>query len=104
MGTTKKKVILVRNIIFDKDKTWDGKQIQFFSQDIKKLDKAIKIIKISQEKIVKKIQLKDNLKLKSIPTITCQDHIAKILEENHIIENLDTKKQAKDKKQHWAQS
>lgn len=104
MNAIQKKVILIKNIIFDKNKTWNREQIQFFSQNIRKLNKAIEIIKVFQEEILEKTQLKNNLKLKLTLAITRQDHIAKTLEKNHIIENFNAEKQAKNKKQHWVQN
>lgn len=46
----KKKVISVRDIIFDKDMIWDKKLIPYFNNNIKELDKPIIYIKISESK------------------------------------------------------
>lgn len=43
----KKKVISVRNVIFDKDEIWDGILFQYMANKIKELDKVIQIIELS---------------------------------------------------------
>lgn len=43
----KKKVESVKDIISDEDKVWDGILLQYTANKIKKLDKAIRIIKLS---------------------------------------------------------
>ena len=40
----KKKIVSVQDIIFDKDKVWDDKPIQYNTEKIKKLDNAIKMV------------------------------------------------------------
>lgn len=53
----KRKVISVRDVIFDEDQVWDGQKIQFSIEDIKELDDAIEIIEVPQSHEMEDIQL-----------------------------------------------
>ena len=69
----KKKVIFIRDVIFDEDTVWDRKPIAYSNDDIKELDEAIVHIKIpeSEAKEMKDIQLVNNVKVdKPTPIIT----------------------------------
>ena len=78
MDTYKKKVVSVRDIIFDKNIVWNRKPILYFDDDIKELDKAIVYIEIPKSKTKKMddIQLVEDVKVdKPTPIITYQvDH------------------------------
>lgn len=61
----KAKVVLIRNVIFDKDIIWDRKLILYSDNDIKGLDK-------SEALEIEDIQLVENSKVdKTTSTITC---------------------------------
>lgn len=44
MNFIKKKVISIRNVIFNKNKYWNKKRIQYFTKDMKKLYNAIEVV------------------------------------------------------------
>ena len=56
-------MILVRNMIFNKDEVWDEIPIQCLANKIKELNKAIQIIKLLQINKLENIQLNKNLKV-----------------------------------------
>lgn len=99
----KEKVVLVREIIFDKDEVWDGKPIPYSDNDIRELDKAIKYIKVPELEVNKmeNIQLgKDSEIDMAIITITYQaGHKAEDFDINH--ENQE--KQVNHNNQQWVQ-
>ena len=71
----KKKVVSVRDVIFDEDTIWDGKPIPYTSDNIKELDNAIVRIEIPESEVLEMedIQLIKDFEVNEItPTITCQ--------------------------------
>lgn len=70
----KKKVVSIRDIIFDEDTIWDKKLIAYSDDDIKESDKAIVLtieIPESEAKEIEDIQLVKNAIVdESTPTIT----------------------------------
>ena len=94
----KKKVVSVRDIIFNKDKVWDGMPFQHTTNKIKKLNKAIQVIKLLQIDKLEDIQLSEDLKVES--EITFQtDNEAKDLDANNIAAKTYIYKLAKDEDQ-----
>lgn len=65
----KKKVIFIKNIIFNKNKYQNRKQIQSFSNDIKKFDNIIKNIEIFQLEKIKNLQFSKDPEIDSILNI-----------------------------------
>lgn len=51
----KKKIILVRDIIFQKDECWDGKKIQISMDNIKELNEAIEIMEVPQSEEIENL-------------------------------------------------
>ncbi|MCJ1263486.1 hypothetical protein MMC22_003356 [Lobaria immixta] len=51
-----KKVISVRDVIFDEDECWVGKSIQFSINEIKELDVAIEIVEVPQSEEMEDLQ------------------------------------------------
>lgn len=47
----KKKVISIQDVIFNKDKVWDGMPIQCTPDEIKVIDEAIKVVQLPEMKI-----------------------------------------------------
>ncbi len=86
MDNYKKKVVSVRNAIFNENTVWDGKPIAHSDDDIKELEEAIVYIEISESKAkeMEDIHLVENVKVdKPTFTITCQvDHEDEDLDEN----------------------
>ena len=93
----KKKVISVRDIIFDEDEYWDGKRIQYSSNDIKELDDAIEVIEVPQSEEMEDLQLGEDLEIDSTLSITPQAQ-----HEAENLENEDEKQAEKDDLE-WAQ-
>ena len=46
----KRKVVSVRDVIFDEDEVWNGKRIQYSSEDIKSLTKRLRLFKCLKRK------------------------------------------------------
>ncbi len=99
----KKKIILIREVIFDEEEVWDGKPISYSDNDIKKRDKAIERIEVLEleAKEMEDIQLGKDYKVETaITTIKCQiDHEAEDLD----IDHGKAEKEADDDNQKWAQ-
>ena len=98
----KKKVVSIRDVIFDEDTLWDEKPIAYFDDDIKELDKAIDHIEIPESgaKEIEDIQLVEDVEVdQPISIVTRQaDH-----EDENLNENREESKQhAKDKDDQWA--
>lgn len=93
----KKKVVSVKDVIFDEDTVWDRKPIAYSDDDIKELDEAIVHIEIPklEAKKIEDIQLVEDVKVdKPTPTITRQANH----EDEDLDENLEeSEQQAKDK-------
>lgn len=95
----KKKIVSVCNIIFDKNKIWDGQSIQLSIKKIKKLDEAITIVKLLAESD-KNIQLAEDKENIALIPIMCQaDYKANNFD---IFTNVKLDKQTKDKNLEWA--
>ena len=77
----KKKVVSVRDVIFNEDEIWDGMPLQHTINKIKKLDEAIQVIELPQINELEDIQLSKDLEDES--EITRQT--------DHKIEDLDAK-------------
>lgn len=88
---------MARDVIFDKNKVWNRRLTQLSLNNIKELDKAIKIVKMLQTNNMEDIQLAKDLEIdKSILTHSITQHAnheTKILDEK--IENTDAEKRAK---------
>lgn len=96
----KKKMVSVRDIIFDRDEVWNGMPLQHIIKDIKQLDDAIEIIELPQTDKLEDIQLNKDLEESEI---ICQiDHKLEDLDldANNTADNID--KLAEDEK--WAQN
>lgn len=59
----KKKVVSVRDVIFNEDEVWDGEPIQYTADKIKKLDEAIEIVQVPESDVLgtEDIQLGEDL-------------------------------------------
>ena len=97
----KKKVVSVRNVIFNEDEIWNGESIQYTADRIKKMDDAIKIVQASESE-AEDIQLGEDLEeeVELAPAISHQN--------NHEAENLDANVNAdedetKDNDLAWAE-
>ena len=101
------KVISVQDVIFDKNKIYDGKPIVRTSDKIRELNKAIEIVEVPPSKEIENIHLEEDINIKSALTVTCQI--------NHKVENLDannttaetkhiTDKLVEIEEQEWAQN
>ena len=79
----KKKVISVRDVIFNKDEIWNGELIQYTADRIQKIEDVIKIVQVSESK-VEDLQLGEELReeVELVPAISHQN--------NHEAEDLDT--------------
>ena len=99
----KKRVISVRDIIFNKDEVWDGIPLQGTADKIKELDEAIQVIELPQSDELEDIQLSEDLEVES--EITRQtDHEAEDLDADNISAETDTDKLAEEEDQEWAQN
>ena len=88
----KKKVISVRDVIFDEDEVWDGKPIQYTAVDIKELDEAIQIIEEPQSDELEDVQLGEDIEIES-PITRQTDYEA----ENLDVDNIDTEAETANK-------
>ena len=70
----KKKVISVRDVIFNEDEIWNGESIQYTADRIQKMDDVIKIVQVSESE-VEDIQLGEDLgeEVESAPAISYQN-------------------------------
>ena len=94
----KKKIVSVRDVIFNEDEIWDGVPLPHGTNKIKELDKAIQVVTLPQIDKLEDIQLSGDLKVKS--KIICKtDHKAKNLDANNIVAKTITFKLAKDEDQ-----
>ena len=59
----KQKVILARDVIFNKNEVWDRKLLRLLADNIKELDKAIEMVEVSQTDKMKDVQLAENKEL-----------------------------------------
>lgn len=92
----KKKVISVRNVIFNEDEIWDSILFQCIANKIKELNKAIQIIELSQIDKLEDIQLSKDLKFKS-EIIYQTDHKAEDLDTDNVAGKINIDKLVKDK-------
>ncbi len=61
----KKRVVSVRDVIFNEDKIWDGVPLQRIGDNIKELDEAIQVIELPQADKLEDIQLCEDQEVKS---------------------------------------
>ena len=99
----KKKVVSVRDVIFDEDTIWDGKPIPYSDDDIKELDEAIVHIEIPESEALEMedIQLVEDSEVdETTTTITRQaDHE----DENLDVNPEESEELAKENDEQWAQ-
>ena len=95
-----KKVVSVKNVIFDKDKVWDGTPLQRTARDIKQLDNIIELIELPQTDKLEDIQLNEDLEELEITHQTDNKTEDLDLDADNIAANVD--KLAKDEE--WAQN
>ncbi len=94
----KKRVVSVRDVIFNEDEIWNGVPLQRRADEIKELDEAIQVIELPQSDKLEDNQLSKDLEVES--EITHQtDHDAKELNANNMVAKTDTNKLAEDKDQ-----
>ena len=99
----KKRVILVRDVIFNEDEAWDGLPFQLTADEIKELNEAIQVIKLLQVDKLEDIQLVEDLEVTS--EITRQtDHKGEDRDADNIAAKTNTDKLAEDEDQEWAQN
>ena len=99
----KKRVVSVRDVIFNEDEVWDGMPLQRTAEEIKELDEAIQVIELPQADELEDIQLSEDLEVES--EITRQtDHEAEDLDVDNIAGETDTDKLAEEEDQEWAQN
>ena len=99
----KKRVVSVRDVIFNEDEVWHGVPLQRVADEIKELDEAIQVIELPQADELEDIQLSEDLEVES--EITRQtDHEAEDLDADNIAAETDTDKLAEDEDQKWAQN
>ncbi len=99
----KKRVVSVRDVIFNEDEVWDGLPLQRKADEIKELDEAIQVIELPQADKLEDIQLSEDLEVES--EITHQtDHQEEDLEADNIAVENDTDKLAEEEDQEWAQN
>ena len=91
----KRKVIYVRDVIFNEDEVWDQKPIRLSPNKIHELDKAIEVVEVLQTDEQEDIQLAEDLDL-PIPNPVTHQH-------DHEMENLEEAKQAEHDKLAWSQ-
>ncbi len=85
----KKRVVLVRDVIFNEDEVWNGVPLQRTADEIKELDEAIQVIELLQADELEDIHLFEDLEVES--EITRQtDHETKDLDANNIGAKTDT--------------
>lgn len=95
----KKKVISVRDVMFDEDECWDGKRIRISVDDIKELDEAIEIVEVPQSEEMEDLQLGEDPEVESSSITRQADHEAENLEADpHEID-----KQVEDEDLEWSQ-
>ncbi len=99
----KKRVVSVRDVIFNEDEVWDGVPLQCTADKIKELDYAIKVIELPQVDEFEDIQLSEYLKVESEITRKT-DHKAEDLKADNIAAKTDTDKLAEDEDEEWAQN
>ena len=61
----KKRVVSVRDVIFNEDEVWDGMPLQRTAEEIKELDEAIQVIELPQADELEDIQLSEDLEVES---------------------------------------
>ena len=67
-------MVLVRDMIFNEDKVWDRMPIQCTFDEIKVMDKAIKVLQLSETEI-DNVQLEENVDEKDVtPLIAHQNN------------------------------
>ena len=98
----KKKVVSVRDVIFNEQEVWDGKLIQRTPDEIKEMDKTIEVIKIPESEVmeIEDIQLGEDVDVDPEPLISHQaDHEM----DNLDVDADDAKKQAEIDDFAWAE-
>ena len=60
-----KKVISARDVFFDKNKVWDKRSFQLTVNEIKKLNKAIEVVKIAPSDKIEGIQLAEDKEIEA---------------------------------------
>ena len=99
----KKKVVSVRDVIFDEDEVWDGAPLKLTANDIRELNDAIEIVELPQTDELEDIQLNEDLEELEITRQTDHDAEeldAEDLDADDIAANVD--KLAEDEE--WAQN
>ena len=91
-------MVSIRDVIFNKDKVWDGVPLQCTADEIKELDEAIQVMELPQADELEEIQLSEDLGIES--EIKRQKyHEADDLDANNIAAETDTEKLAEDEDQ-----
>ena len=99
----KKRVVSIRDVIFNEDEVLDGVPLQRTADEIKELDDAIQVIELPQADEQEDIQLSEHLEVES--EITRQtNHEEEDLDADNIAAETDTEKLAEKKDQRWAQN
>ena len=88
-------MVSVRDVIVDEDEVWNGKRIQYSSEDIKELDEAIEIVEVPQAEEMEDLQLGEDPEILMTRIITPQA--------DQITENLEAEKQVEEEDLGWAQ-
>ncbi len=99
----KKRVVSVRDVIFNEDEVLDGVPLQRTADEIKELDNSIQVIELPEADEQEDIQLSEDLEVKS--EISRQtNHEEEDLYADSIAAKTDTEKLAEEKDQQWAQN
>ncbi len=61
----KKRVVSIRDVIFNEDEVGDGMLLQCTADEIKELDEAIQVIELPQTDELEDIQLSEDLEVES---------------------------------------
>ncbi len=85
----KKRVVSVKDVIFNEDEVWNSLTLQRKTDEIKEWNEVIQVIELLQAGKLEDIQLGDNLEVES--KITCQrDHEAEDLDADIMSVKTDT--------------
>lgn len=99
----KKKVVSVRDVIFNEDEIWDGMPLQRTADEIKELDEAIQVVELPQAEELEDIQLSEDLEVESVITRQA-DHEAEDLDTDIVAAETEHIEDKLAEDQEWAQN
>ncbi len=99
----KKRVVSVRDVIFNKDEVWEGVPLQRTDNKIKELDEAIQVIELPQADELENIQLNGDLEVES-EIKRQKNHEVEDLDADNTDAETDTDKLSEEENQEWAQN